>query len=153
MSVFFFLASSSALFLASSSSLRALSSWTFEYREGFAKLIPVCLHQCEVTGNVNIPLCLFSTDLHTLLPFLLAFAADPMLLCSLGTPFLLRDQSQYNFHNWDHSKRANGGVYCSKWQSWLIWYLSDESGTFRLVLITNEPTTLGHIFVSMGAFL
>lgn len=72
--------------------------------EGFAKLIPVCLHQCEVTGNVNIPLRLFSTDLHTLLPFLLAFAADPVLLCSLGTPFLLQNQSHNHFHDWDHSK-------------------------------------------------
>lgn len=58
------------------------------------------LPECEVTGNVNVPLRLVSTDLHTLLSFLLAFAADPVLLCSLGTPFLLRDQSRYNFDSY-----------------------------------------------------
>lgn len=60
----------------------------------------------------------------------------------------------------DHSTRANGGVYSSKWQSG---WLNDRSDstlvcwvTFRLELIINGPTRMFSVwvtFVSMGAFL
>lgn len=94
------------LFLLASSFILKTS---FENSKGLAKLASVCVHQCEVRGNV-------STHLQTLLSFPVVLAADPMLLCSLGAPFLLRNHSHYNsdssFSDKSLNKSSWGRLFC-----------------------------------------